>query len=139
MIRLLDSCIRTLADHGMRNLFIDAVKWGDQGFQELGTWHCIQAYWAAAKPMVRLPEMGCIQRGLARYLTQSEVGAALVHPLESVLYAYCYSKVGVLAQGPRYGPEDLCTCASVQAVRCSTIAPSSVCIRKTPVLRNQLA
>lgn len=38
MIRLLDSCIRTLASYGMRNLFIDAVKWGDQGFQELGTW-----------------------------------------------------------------------------------------------------
>jgi hypothetical protein len=37
MIRLLDSCIRTLASYGMRNLFIDAVKWGDQGFQELGT------------------------------------------------------------------------------------------------------
>ncbi|KAK0652260.1 hypothetical protein B0T16DRAFT_99246 [Cercophora newfieldiana] len=37
MIRLLDSCIRTLASYGMRNMFIDAVKWGDQGFQELGT------------------------------------------------------------------------------------------------------
>jgi len=38
MIRLLDSCIRILANEGMRNLFIDAVKWGDQGFQELGKW-----------------------------------------------------------------------------------------------------
>jgi len=41
MIRLLDSCIRILASYGMRNLFIDAVKWGDQGFQELGTYFTI--------------------------------------------------------------------------------------------------
>ena len=36
MIRLLDSCIRILAAQGMRKLFVDAIKGGDQGFQELG-------------------------------------------------------------------------------------------------------
>jgi len=36
MIRLLDSCIRTLAGHGMRKLYVDAIRGGDQGFQELG-------------------------------------------------------------------------------------------------------
>ncbi|KAK3326278.1 hypothetical protein B0H66DRAFT_472711 [Apodospora peruviana] len=36
MIRLLDSCIRLLSEQGMRKLFIDAVKGGDEGFQALG-------------------------------------------------------------------------------------------------------
>ncbi|KAL2162667.1 hypothetical protein VTH06DRAFT_6503 [Thermothelomyces fergusii] len=36
MIRLLDSCIRLLAEQGMSKLFIDAVKGGDQGFQSMG-------------------------------------------------------------------------------------------------------
>lgn len=38
MIRMLDSCIRMLATNGMRKLFIDAVKGGDQGFLGLGKW-----------------------------------------------------------------------------------------------------
>ncbi len=36
MIRLLDSCIRVLSEQGMRKLFIDAVKGGDEGFQSMG-------------------------------------------------------------------------------------------------------
>lgn len=36
MIRLLDSCIRILSEQGMRKLFIDAVKGGDEGFQSMG-------------------------------------------------------------------------------------------------------
>jgi hypothetical protein len=36
MIRLLDSCIRTLAEQGMNKLLIDAVKGGDEGFQSMG-------------------------------------------------------------------------------------------------------
>ncbi|KAK4451881.1 hypothetical protein QBC34DRAFT_447338 [Podospora aff. communis PSN243] len=47
MIRLLDSCIRTLASYGMRSLFIDAVKGGDQGFKELGfqKWAAYREVW----------------------------------------------------------------------------------------------
>jgi hypothetical protein len=78
MIRLLDSCIRTLASHGMRKLFTDAVKGGDQGFKELGTWHRIQAFWAPAENMARVSKMGGIQRSLARYLTQSEAGVTVL-------------------------------------------------------------
>ncbi|KXX80496.1 hypothetical protein MMYC01_202475 [Madurella mycetomatis] len=36
MIRLLDSCIRVLAEQGMNKLIIDAVKGGDEGFQSMG-------------------------------------------------------------------------------------------------------
>ncbi|KAK0659446.1 hypothetical protein QBC41DRAFT_47288 [Cercophora samala] len=36
MIRLLDSCIQLLAEQGMTQLFIDAVKGGDEGFQSMG-------------------------------------------------------------------------------------------------------
>lgn len=36
MIRLLDSCIRLLADQGMNKLLIDAVRGGDEGFQSMG-------------------------------------------------------------------------------------------------------
>lgn len=37
MIRLLDSSIRALSEHGMKRMFIDAVKGGDEGFQSMGT------------------------------------------------------------------------------------------------------
>ena len=36
MIRLLDACIRMLAEKGMRKLFIDGVRGGYVGFQSLG-------------------------------------------------------------------------------------------------------
>lgn len=36
MIRLLDTCIRRLAEQGMNKLFIDGVKGGDDGFQSMG-------------------------------------------------------------------------------------------------------
>ncbi|KAK4240493.1 hypothetical protein C8A03DRAFT_13188 [Achaetomium macrosporum] len=36
MIRLLDSCIRLLADQGMNKLLIDAIKGGVEGFQSMG-------------------------------------------------------------------------------------------------------
>lgn len=36
MIRLLDSSIRMLSEQGMRKMFIDAVKGGDEGFQSMG-------------------------------------------------------------------------------------------------------
>ncbi|KAK3296932.1 uncharacterized protein B0H64DRAFT_113993 [Chaetomium fimeti] len=36
MIRLLDSCIRLLANQGMNKLLIDAVTGGDEGFQSMG-------------------------------------------------------------------------------------------------------
>jgi len=36
MIRLLDSCIRLLADQGMNKLLVDAVRGGDEGFQSMG-------------------------------------------------------------------------------------------------------
>ena len=36
MIRLLDSCIRILEGQGMRGMFIDAVKGGDEGFKSMG-------------------------------------------------------------------------------------------------------
>ncbi|KAK0636244.1 hypothetical protein B0T17DRAFT_480851 [Bombardia bombarda] len=36
MIRLLDSCIRLLTEHGMKSMFIDAIKGGDEGFQSMG-------------------------------------------------------------------------------------------------------
>ncbi|KAK5654857.1 hypothetical protein OQA88_6893 [Cercophora sp. LCS_1] len=47
MIRMLDSCIRALATNGMRKLFIDAMKGGDQGFQELGfqKWAAYREVW----------------------------------------------------------------------------------------------
>ncbi|KAK1760497.1 hypothetical protein QBC47DRAFT_419271 [Echria macrotheca] len=47
MIRLLDSCIGLLAKHGMRKLFVDAMRGGDQGFQELGfqKWAAYREIW----------------------------------------------------------------------------------------------
>ncbi|KAK0739798.1 hypothetical protein B0T21DRAFT_410124 [Apiosordaria backusii] len=36
MIGLLDSCIQLLSNQGMKQLFIDAVKGGDEGFQSMG-------------------------------------------------------------------------------------------------------
>lgn len=36
MIRLLDTCVKLLAEQGMRQLFIDGMKGGDDGFQSLG-------------------------------------------------------------------------------------------------------
>jgi len=36
MIRLLDSSIRILSEHGMKGMFIDAVKGGDEGFLSMG-------------------------------------------------------------------------------------------------------
>ncbi|KAH8881536.1 hypothetical protein GQ53DRAFT_667793 [Thozetella sp. PMI_491] len=50
MIRLLDSCIRILAEQGMRKLFIDAVKGGDEGFQSMGfqKWAQYREVWQEA-------------------------------------------------------------------------------------------
>lgn len=42
MIRLLDSSIRILSDHGMKGMFIDAVKGGDEGFQSMGEFFCLE-------------------------------------------------------------------------------------------------
>ncbi|KAK3944127.1 hypothetical protein QBC46DRAFT_375432 [Diplogelasinospora grovesii] len=36
MIRLLDQCIHVLKEQGMKRLFIDAVKGGEEGFQSMG-------------------------------------------------------------------------------------------------------
>lgn len=36
MIRLLDTCIGALARQGVRKLFVDAVKGGDEGFRSMG-------------------------------------------------------------------------------------------------------
>ncbi|GAP87625.1 putative glycoside hydrolase family 3 [Rosellinia necatrix] len=36
MIRLLDACIAVLRDHGMRRVYLDAIKGGDEGFQSMG-------------------------------------------------------------------------------------------------------
>lgn len=36
MVRLLDSCIQLLAEQGMTQLFMDAVKGGDEGFPSMG-------------------------------------------------------------------------------------------------------
>ncbi|KAL2268655.1 hypothetical protein VTJ83DRAFT_3501 [Remersonia thermophila] len=36
MIRLLDSCIRLLADQGMKSMLVDAMKGGEEGFQSMG-------------------------------------------------------------------------------------------------------
>ncbi|KAM7189622.1 hypothetical protein V8F20_010056 [Naviculisporaceae sp. PSN 640] len=36
MLRLLDSSIRLLSEQGMRKMFIDAVKGGEEGFQSMG-------------------------------------------------------------------------------------------------------
>lgn len=36
MIRLLDTCIRLLQDQGMRHVFLDGIKGGDEGFQAMG-------------------------------------------------------------------------------------------------------
>ncbi|KAK0720837.1 hypothetical protein B0H67DRAFT_600210 [Lasiosphaeris hirsuta] len=47
MVRLLDSCIRLLESQGMTSLLIDAVKGGDQGFQDLGfqKWATYREVW----------------------------------------------------------------------------------------------
>jgi len=37
MIRLLDACIRKLAERGMEQMLIDAIRGGEEGFQSLGT------------------------------------------------------------------------------------------------------
>lgn len=36
MIRLLGTCVQVLKDYGMRQVFLDGVKGGDEGFQDLG-------------------------------------------------------------------------------------------------------
>ena len=36
MIRLLDACVRALREQGMRKMFIDAMKGGQEGFQSIG-------------------------------------------------------------------------------------------------------
>lgn len=36
MIRLFDECIRTLSEHGMQRLFVDAIRGGDEGFHLTG-------------------------------------------------------------------------------------------------------
>ncbi len=36
MIRLLDACVKSLLDQGMRKMFLDAMKGGYEGFQSLG-------------------------------------------------------------------------------------------------------
>jgi len=36
MIRLLDTCVKLLAEQGMRHMFIDGVRGGDAGFRSLG-------------------------------------------------------------------------------------------------------
>jgi len=36
MIRLLDACVRALREQGMRKMFLDAVKGGQEGFQSIG-------------------------------------------------------------------------------------------------------
>lgn len=37
MVRLLDTCIRLLADQGMEKLFVDAIQGGDEGLRSMGT------------------------------------------------------------------------------------------------------
>ncbi|KAI1331955.1 hypothetical protein F5Y16DRAFT_210105 [Xylariaceae sp. FL0255] len=36
MIRLLDACITVLKDQGMKRIYLDAIKGGDEGFQSMG-------------------------------------------------------------------------------------------------------
>jgi hypothetical protein len=36
MIRLLDACTRKLAERGMQQMLIDAIRGGEEGFQSLG-------------------------------------------------------------------------------------------------------
>ena len=36
MLRLLDSCVRKFAQQGLKKMFIDAMKGGDEGFQSMG-------------------------------------------------------------------------------------------------------
>lgn len=36
MVRLLDACVQTLSQQGKRKMYIDAVRWGDAGFQSMG-------------------------------------------------------------------------------------------------------
>ncbi len=39
MIRLLDACVRSLREQGMRKMFLDAIKGGYEGFQSIGKHH----------------------------------------------------------------------------------------------------
>lgn len=41
MVRLLDACVQTLSQQGKRRMYIDAVKWGDAGFQSMGSLNSI--------------------------------------------------------------------------------------------------
>lgn len=36
MLRLLDSCVRKFDKQGLKKLFIDGMKGGDEGFQSMG-------------------------------------------------------------------------------------------------------
>lgn len=36
MIRLLDACITVLREQGMKRIYLDAIKGGDEGFQSMG-------------------------------------------------------------------------------------------------------
>ena len=36
MLRLLDSCVHKFAKQGLKKMFIDAMKGGDEGFQSMG-------------------------------------------------------------------------------------------------------
>ncbi|KAF4780076.1 acetyltransferase [Colletotrichum scovillei] len=44
MIRLLDTCVKLLAEQGMRQLFIDGMKGGDDGFQSLDPWSQVPSF-----------------------------------------------------------------------------------------------
>ncbi|KAL2257627.1 hypothetical protein VTK26DRAFT_9379 [Humicola hyalothermophila] len=47
MIRLLDACIRVLAEQGTNSMFIDAARGGDEGFQSMGfqKWATYREVW----------------------------------------------------------------------------------------------
>lgn len=68
MIRLLDSCIRVLAEQGMNKLIIDAVKGGDEGFQSMGELCPKTQLCNCLLTQTRVPKMGTLQRRLARRL-----------------------------------------------------------------------
>ena len=86
MIRLLDRCVSLLASQGASKLFVDAIKWGTEGFEALG--NCFPDLFSRSSALttplpirqysdhadkirnrLRVSKMGAIQRSLAGGLT----------------------------------------------------------------------
>lgn len=80
MVRLLDACVQTLGQQGKRKMYIDAVRWGDAGFQSMGSCEFPLFYIiflgreknTDTRSPDRISQVGKVQRNLAGRLKRLE-------------------------------------------------------------------